>query len=200
MTIPTPMPLGQQAEPFDDPDWLYEIKHDGFRALALIDRGHCWFVSRRKHKFHGFRELAAAFVREVNAEVAVLDGELAVPDHTGRTVFAAMMKHRHQARFYAFDLLYLNGEDLRNLPLLTRKAKLRRLLPSQSAHVLYVDHTKGSSQRLYELACELDLEGIVAKRADSPYKEDARNPHWIKIKNPAYSQKEGRGDLFKRAG
>jgi ATP-dependent DNA ligase len=77
MIIPTPMPLGQQSKPFDDPDWLYEIKHDGFRALALIDRGHCWFVSRRKHKFHGFREPAAALVREVNAEVAVLDGELA---------------------------------------------------------------------------------------------------------------------------
>jgi bifunctional non-homologous end joining protein LigD len=176
------------------------IKHDGFRALALIDRGHCWFVSRRKHKFHGFRELAAALVQEVNAEVAILDGELAVPDQTGRTVFAAMMKHRQQARFYAFDLLYLNGEDLRNLPLLTRKAKLRRLLPSRSAHVHYVDHTKGSGQRLYELACELDLEGIVAKQADSPYKEDAQYPHWIKIKNPNYSQKEGRGDFFKRAG
>jgi bifunctional non-homologous end joining protein LigD len=199
MIIPTPMPLGQQSKPFDEPDWLYEIKHDGFRALALIDRGHCWFVSRRKHKFHGFRDLAAALVREVNAEVAVLDGELAVPDHTGRTVFAAMMKHRQQARFYAFDLLYLNGEDLRQLPLLTRKAKLRRLLPARSAHVLYVDHTKGSGQRLYELACELDLEGIVAKRADNPYEEDARNPHWIKIKNQAYSQKEGRGKLFRRA-
>src|SRR5688572_30879505 len=110
------MPLGQQSKPFDDPDWLYEIKHDGFRALALIDRGHCWFVSRRKHKFHGFPELAAALVREVNAEVAVLDRELAVPDQSGRTVFAAMMKHRQQARFYAFDLLYLNGEDIRNGP------------------------------------------------------------------------------------
>jgi bifunctional non-homologous end joining protein LigD len=200
MIIPTPMPLGQQSKPFDDPDWLYEIKHDGFRALALIDRGHCWFVSRRKHKFHGFRELAAALVREVNAEVAVLDGELAVPDQTGRTVFTAMMKHRQQARFYAFDLLHLNGEDLHKSPLLTRKAKLKRLLPARSAHVLYVDHTKGAGQRLYKLACELDLEGIVAKQADSPYKENARNPHWVKIKNPTYSQKEGRGDLFKRAG
>jgi ATP-dependent DNA ligase len=66
--------------------------------------------------------------------------------------------------------------------------------------VLYVDHTKGAGQRLYELACELDLEGIVAKQASSPYKEDARNPYWVKIENPAYSQKEGRGDLFKRAG
>jgi bifunctional non-homologous end joining protein LigD len=136
----------------------------------------------------------------VNAEVAVLDGELAVLDHTGPTVFAAMMKHRQQARFYAFDLLYLNGEDLRQLPLLTRKAKLRRLLPSGSAHVLYVDHTKGAGQRLYELACQLDLEGIVAKRATSPHGQHAKGDDWVKIKNPTYSQKEGRGDLFKRAG
>jgi bifunctional non-homologous end joining protein LigD len=136
----------------------------------------------------------------VNAEVAVLDGELAVSDQTGRTVFAAMMKHRQQARFYAFDLLHLNGEDLRQLPVLTRKAKLRRLLPSRSAHVLYVDHTKGSGQRLYELACELDLEGIVAKRADSYYEDNPNARNWIKIKNPSYSQKEGRGDLFKRVG
>ena len=102
-------------------------------------------LSRRKHKFHGFRELAAAFVREVNAEVAVLDGELAVPNQTGRTVFAAMMKHLRQARFYAFDLLYLNGEDPRKLPLLSRKERLRRILPSPSAHVLYVDHTRSVS-------------------------------------------------------
>jgi bifunctional non-homologous end joining protein LigD len=84
----------------------------------------------------------------VNAEVAVLDGELAVPDQTDRTVFAALMKHRQQARFYAFDLLSLNGEDIRKLSKLTRKEKLRRILPSRSAHVLYVDHTKGAGQRL----------------------------------------------------
>jgi bifunctional non-homologous end joining protein LigD len=170
MIVPTPLPLAQQSKPFDDPNWVFEIKHDGFRALALVDRGHCWFVSRRKHKFHGFRELAAALVREVNAEVAILDGELAVPDQTGRMVFATMMKHRQQARFYAFDLLYLNGEDFRGLPLLTRKEKLKLILPSCSAHVLYVDHTKGSGHRLYELACQLDLEGIVAKRGDSTYR------------------------------
>src|SRR5688500_16375048 len=101
-----------------------------------------------------------------------------------------MMKHRQQARFYAFDLLNLNGEDLRNLPLLTRKAKLRRVLPSQSAHVLYVDHTKGAGECLYELACQLDLEGIVAKRAASPYGLNATGTDWIKIKNFTYSQKE----------
>ena len=63
-------------------------------------------------------------------------------------------------------------------------------------HVLFVDHTQGSGRELFRLACQLDLEGIVAKRADS---DNARSPHWIKIKNPVYSQKEGRAELFKQA-
>lgn len=95
---------------------------------------------------------------------------------------------------------FRTGEDLRKLALSTRKDKLRRLLPSRSSHVLYVDQTKGTGQRLFELACQLDLEGIVAKRAASTYGQNVTGEDWIKIKNPNYSQKEGRGDLFKRAG
>jgi ATP-dependent DNA ligase len=76
MIIPTPMPLGQRSVPFDDPNWLFEIKHDGFRALALIDRGHCWFVSRRKHKFHGFRELRPVRSHVTPNEEALVSAEL----------------------------------------------------------------------------------------------------------------------------
>jgi len=193
LRIPIPISLIQESTPFDDAEWVFEIKHDGFRALALIERGHCWFVSRKNHKFNGLEELATALAGEVNAEMAVLDGELAVPDPTGRTVFPAVMKRRKQARYFAFDLLWLNGEDLRALPLLTRKEKLKRIFPSRSTHGLYVDHTKGAGTELYRLACQLDLEGILAKRADSPYENHPENPHWIKIKNPTYSRKEGRG-------
>jgi bifunctional non-homologous end joining protein LigD len=89
---------------------------------------------------------------------------------------------------------------LTKLPLLTRKDKLKRILPSRSPHVLYVDHSRGNGTALYRLACQLDLEGIVAKRADSRYEDTPNGRNWIKIKNPAYSQKEGTGDLFKRAG
>jgi bifunctional non-homologous end joining protein LigD len=197
MVIPSPLPLRQQTHPFDDPDWIYEIKHDGFRALAVIEHGTCRFISRNKHKLYGFQDLRHAFVREVNAEDAVLDGELAVTDDTGRTIFASMMKGRRDAPYFAFDLLWLNGEDLRSEPLLGRKKRLKHILPTRSAHVLYVDHVRGAGQRLYQVACELDLEGIVAKRADSQYQMEAESP-WIKIKNPSYSQKEGRGELFKR--
>ena len=108
------------------------------------------------------------------------------------------MQRRKPPRYFAFDCLALNGEDLRQLPLVDRKRRWRRILPARSPHVLYVDHTRGAGIELFELICQLDLEGIVAKRANSPYEDNLRSPHWIKIKNPAYSQKEGLADLFKR--
>ena len=139
-------------------------------------------------------------MKELHVTNAILDGELAATDELGRTVFAALMHRSQQARYFAFDLLWLNDTDLCGLPLFARKRQLKRLLPARSAHMLYVDHTKGAGTELYRLACQLDLEGIVAKRADSIYEDNPNSRNWIKIKNPAYSQKEGRGDLFKRAG
>jgi bifunctional non-homologous end joining protein LigD len=200
MIIPQPVSAVQQPQPFDNWDWIYEIKHDGFRALAVIEHGQCRFFSRKKRRLTGYQELRAALVEEVHADAAILDGELVVTDHLGRSVFKGMMQDRHLARYVAFDLVWLNGEDLTQLPLLTRKDKLKRILPSRSAHILYVDHSRGNGTALYRLACQLDLEGIVAKRADSVYYDNPKDPNWIKIKNPAYSQKEGRADLFKRAG
>ena len=194
------MTLVQQPQPFDDWDWVFELKHDGFRALAVIEHGQCRFFSRKKHKLSGYQDLRAALVKEVHASAAILDGELAVTDHMGRTVFADLMQRRNLARYFAFDLLWLNGEDLRHLPLLRRKEKLKRILPSRSPHILYVDHSRGNGTAFYRLACQLDLEGIVAKRADSLYEDNPNLGNWIKIKNSAYTQKEGRGDLFKRAG
>jgi bifunctional non-homologous end joining protein LigD len=85
------MTLIGQPDPFDDPDWLYEIKHDGFRALAVIEQGHCRFLSRKKHRLTGYSDLRDALVKEVNAESVVFDGELVVTDHQGRTVFLAAM-------------------------------------------------------------------------------------------------------------
>jgi bifunctional non-homologous end joining protein LigD len=199
MVIPTPLTLVSRGQPFDDPDWLYEIKHDGFRALAVIENGRCRFFSRNKHRLTGFRDLAEAIVKELNVESAILDGELVATDGRGRTVFAALMQRSRTVRYYSFDLMWLNGEDLRRLPLRRRKEKLKQVMPSRSPHLLYVDHTKGAGTELYRLACQLDLEGIVAKKADSPY-DDMAKGNWIKIKNPSYSQKEGRGDWFKRVG
>jgi bifunctional non-homologous end joining protein LigD len=148
----------------------------------------------------GFVKLRMMGFAPLRSETALLDGELVVVDHLGRSVFGDLMQRRYLARYFAFDLLSLNGEDLTELPLLTRKAKLKRILPSRSPHILYVDHSRGNGTALYRLACQLDLEGIVAKRADSRYEDNPNVRNWIKIKNPAYSQKEMRRDLFKRAG
>ena len=196
---PSPLSLRQQSQPFDGKDWIYEIKHDGFRALAVIERGKCRLLSRNLYELHGFRDLRTALVEEIQGDEAVLDGELAVMDNTGRTCFVPIMRKRQDARYFAFDLLWLNGKDLRLEPLLKRKNRLKRLVPRYASHILYIDHVRNVGRRLYQLACHLDLEGIVAKRVDNPYAVGSRSP-WIKIQSPAYSHREGRGDLFKRTG
>lgn len=196
--IPTPISLRALGKPFDDPNWIFEIKHDGFRALAVIEGGQCRFYSRNKHRLTGFRDLAEALAQELNVESAILDGELVAADERGRTVFAALMQRSSDIQYFAFDLLWLNGQDLRALPLVTRKDTLKRLLPTRSPRILYVDYTRGAGTELYYLACELDLEGIVAKEANAPYEQHCSKPAWIKIKNPTYSQQESRGELFKK--
>jgi bifunctional non-homologous end joining protein LigD len=199
MKIPLTTPLRRQNVPFDDPDWIYEIKHDGFRAVAVIEQGTCRFVSRKHQPLSGFRTLGEALVQEVKARTAILDGELVVAYPDGRSVFASMMQRgRPQVRYFAFDLLWLDGKDLRTLPLLRRKSLLKRILPSRSAHLLYVRHLKGKGRWLFERVCELDLEGIVAKHGASVYQDRPSRDIWIKIKNPNYSQKEGRHEWFDR--
>ncbi|MGH7182505.1 MAG: hypothetical protein ACREJN_11065 [Nitrospiraceae bacterium] len=125
MNIPLPLPLRQQAQSFDSPDWIYEIKHDGFRALAVITNGRCRFLSRNHLELSGFRNLGVELAKTVSVDEAILDGELAVMDETGRTLFAPIMKRRHDAGYLAFDLVWLNGKDLRSEPLLRQKARLK---------------------------------------------------------------------------
>jgi len=199
MVIPIPMIVRAMSQPFDDPEWLYEIKHDGFRALTVIDDGRCRFYSKNRHRLTGFRDLAEAIVRDLHVNNAILDGEIGASDELGRTVFTALMQCTKPVRYFAFDLLWLNGRDLRSLPLQWRKTELKRLLPARSGDVLYVDHTKGAGTDLYRLACQLDLEGIVAKRADSPYGAIEMARDWITINNPHYSHQGRRGELFRKA-
>ena len=198
MIIPRPMTLRARSQPFDDPEWLFEIKQDGFRALAVIEDGRCRFYSENKRRLTGFRDLAEGIVRELHVDNAILDGELGATDELGRTVFSALMQRMKPARYFAFDLLWLNGCDLRSLPLEWRKVQLKRLLPTRSDCMLYVSHTQGAGTELYRLACQLDLEGVVAKRAGSQYGASAEMAEdWIKINNPQYSQQKGRAVLRK---
>src|SRR5690348_11293452 len=116
-----PMPLVRRAQPFTDADWLFEIKWDGFRSLAFIEDGHAKLVSRNGNEFSSFPELNISLPLECRAQAAVLDGEIVCLDDTGQTNFENLLFHRGEPRFYAFDLLSSEGEDLRFLPLEERK-------------------------------------------------------------------------------
>ena len=129
---------------------------------------------------------------------AILDGEIICADETGRPIFLEMLRGRHPACFIAFDLLWLNGEDLRPLPLVERKARLRRLLRRRPNHLIAEAlSVEGRGNALMAAVEEHDLEGIVAKRKGDPYR---RGVKWWKIKNPAYSQADDvRGELLNGA-
>ena len=137
------MPLQERRQAFSHPDWLYEVKHDGFRALAFMKNGHCRLISRNGNRMTRFALLEAALSRELRATEAIVDGEIVCLDpKDGRSFFADLFHHRAEPHFYAFDLLSLEGLDLRPLPLIERKVRLRALLSDPPSRLLYVDHVE----------------------------------------------------------
>ena len=122
--------LSRRPEPFDSDDYLYELKIDGFRALAHVEDGKGELISRNGNTFCGFAELATWIAAHLKVESAVLDGEIACIDGEGRPIFRDLLFRKSTCIFVAFDLLYLNGKDLRTLPLIERKKTLKRLLRS----------------------------------------------------------------------
>jgi bifunctional non-homologous end joining protein LigD len=181
-------------KPFDGPDWLFEIKWDGYRAVAFIDDGGVRLVSRNQNdltpRYPELRELA----KFVNAKNAILDGEVVVLDEQGRSSFSLMQQrtgirsHGRQATprselpvlYYAFDLLYLDGYDLRRVSLDERKRVLKEIL-TLGEIVRYSDHYVGQGVALFDAAKQKGLEGILAKRRSSTY-EERRTREWLKIK------------------
>ena len=190
------MQLSLVAAAFDNPDWLFEIKHDGFRALAYISDGACTLISRKQNRYKTFRSLKESFAKLTTT--AILDGEIVCLDAEGKSHFMPLLarKTRADASFYAFDLLWLDDTDLRGLTLIERKQHLRRLLEnSKLPGVIYADLIEQQGTALYREVCEHDLEGIVCKRKDSIYSSKSR---WLKVKNPDYTQAVGRREMFER--
>lgn len=126
----------------------------------------------------------------------MLDGEIVCLDDHGCAQFNQLLFRRGTARFCAFDLLHLDGKDLCNLPLIERKRALRQIVPQGAVSLLYVDHVEGDGEGLFQLACERDLEGLVAKHRQSRYVVEDVNQRWVKIRNRKYSQLIGRDELF----
>jgi bifunctional non-homologous end joining protein LigD len=191
----TPIHLLERTAPFDDPNCLFELKYDGFRAVAYVERGTTKLVSRKGNTYKRFDELCAGITNTLKVKDAIIDGEIVCLDGEGRPRFDWLLHRRHPPSFVAFDLVWLNGRDYRSKPLLERKMALRKLIPATSPFVLYADFVIERGLGLFRGACERDLEGIVGKRKDEPYADNVR---WVKIKNPGYSQTVGRGEDFER--
>jgi ATP-dependent DNA ligase len=120
-----PMPVQRRREPFDDPEWIFELKYDGFRALAFINGAGTKLVSRRGLEYRRFEDLCSEILLELNADDAVLDGEIVKLDQSGRPIFIDLMKRRGPIAFVAFDVLAVNGRDVRKMALVERKKALR---------------------------------------------------------------------------
>jgi bifunctional non-homologous end joining protein LigD len=178
-----PMKAVLWDEPFSDPDWIFERKLDGVRCLAHRDGDGVRLVSRTDRSMNGdYPEIVEALEAEP-CEDFVIDGEVVAFGAGGITSFSRLQR-RHRERvaifYYVFDVLRLGGEDVRDLPLRQRKAKLRRTLRFEG-HVRFSPHRNRDGEELFRDACRKGLEGLMAKRADSPYRA-TRSSDWRKLK------------------
>ncbi|HTA39896.1 MAG TPA: non-homologous end-joining DNA ligase [Candidatus Acidoferrales bacterium] len=182
--IKSPMLATLSDAPFDDDDWLFEIKWDGYRGICTIDeRGKMKLISRNGldllAKFPDMEELAQAF----SSVPIVVDGEIVSLDKQGRSDFQRLQyygKERVPLTYVAFDVLYADGQDVRKRPLEERKALLERLIADETL-VMFSKHIVGKGTKLYEQAQRNGLEGIIAKKRASTYQE-RRSRDWLKIK------------------
>ena len=178
-----PMKAVLADTPFSDPDWIFERKLDGIRCLAIKDDSGVSLMSRTARRMNDqFPEVAAALEREPSRDF-IADGEL-VAFEGNRTSFARLQQRarkRVPVFLYVFDLPRHEGEDLRALPLRERKARLRRALDFEGP-IRFNPHRNGEhGEELYREACRNGLEGVIAKRADSPYR-GSRSRDWLKLK------------------
>jgi bifunctional non-homologous end joining protein LigD len=189
-----PMLAESVEEPFDGPDWLFEIKWDGYRAVAFLENGKARLVSRNQNDLTPRYPELKDLPQSVKAKTAILDGEVVALDEKGRASFSLMQQRTgFRARgkraaanadvpvlYYAFDLIYLDGFDWRRVPLEERKKKLEAIVqPGDSLR--YSDHYPEQGKALFEMAGQKGLEGILAKKRTSFY-EERRSRDWLKIK------------------
>lgn len=196
-----PQPLKSRRDAFVHADYLFELKLDGFRAVAKIENGRCDLYSRNGSQFSTFSYLAADIAASLPlSKTTVLDGEVVCLDEDGNPQFNDLLFRRAEPCFVAFDLLFLEGCDLRPNALIERKAELRRLMSrvSSASRIRYVDHVEQNGSGLFELVCQKDLEGIVAKLRHGDYVSQREQSTWWKIRNRNYSQSVGREELFNR--
>jgi bifunctional non-homologous end joining protein LigD len=180
-----PMLATLADQPFDNKDWVFEIKWDGFRAVAEWQQKKLKFYSRNGLSFIARYPSIANAIKKLKQD-AVIDGEIVLFNEENRPDFQKLQQYEDNKHlpliYYVFDLLFLNGEDLRQLPLLERKQRLKKLVGNNPL-VRYCDHFEEFGIDFYNQAAENNLEGIIAKRAESGYVTGVRTKEWLKIKH-----------------
>ncbi|HKP46423.1 MAG TPA: non-homologous end-joining DNA ligase [Pyrinomonadaceae bacterium] len=189
-TLPDFVPLQLATLTAEAPagdNWLHELKFDGYRMLCHLDRGKIRFWSRNQKDWSEKFPNLTAPLKALPAVTALLDGEVVVLDKSGHSSFQRLQQSMKGGAasfvFQVFDVIYLNGYDLRRTPLIERKALLEQLLAlaKPDGPLRYSDHVVGSGPEFLKQACKLGLEGIVSKLADSVY-ESTRSRNWLKVK------------------
>ncbi len=179
-----PMLAKKASKPFDDPDWLYELKWDGYRAIASNVENGVQLYSRNGLSFNEKFKPVSQALRRISEKV-ILDGEIVALDTTGQPQFQLLQNYqtepRGELRYYVFDLLHLNGHDTTGLPLTERKSLIPELIEG-IPHLWYCDHIEGMGTAFFNKAAEAGMEGIIAKKANSTYTPGARTDKWLKIK------------------
>jgi bifunctional non-homologous end joining protein LigD len=176
----------KRSEPFDDPSWLFDLKLDGYRGVADTIAGR--MLSKNGNRMKRFEALL-----ETLPAGYVFDGEIAALDEDGRPRFNDLMFGRRVPVYVPFHVLFVDGEDVRSAPLKERKAMLNKVV--RRHRMQRAEPVLGDGRAAFKAVCEMDLEGIVAKRLEDTYCQQSK---WFKILNRSYSQKEGRAELFER--
>ncbi len=175
------------STPPEGGDWLYELKYDGYRILAFVEGNNVRLITRNGNDYtKRFGDIAYSLIDWADGRAVVLDGEMTVTDAEGRTDFQALQNYMKSPvgknlTYIIFDLLALDGEDLRGRRLIERKAMLAALMQDAPKNLYYSQHIQDNGKASFQAACEANLEGIVGKKADSLY-SGTRNGDWIKLK------------------
>ncbi|MEO6611688.1 MAG: DNA ligase D [Chitinophagaceae bacterium] len=180
-----PMLASVTKTPFDDDEWLFEIKWDGYRAIAEIEKGTTKFYSRNGIDFSERFPSIANTLKKIKYNV-ILDGEIVLLNEKNLPDFQKLQDYENHLNyplvFYVFDILQLDGKNMENLPLTDRKKILKKMAGKNSI-IRYCDHIDGKGISFFEKAKEQGLEGIIAKKKESAYAEGYRSKEWLKIKN-----------------
>jgi bifunctional non-homologous end joining protein LigD len=188
----TPMPQGIKPmlavltnESFDDEDWIFEIKWDGYRSLAFVEDGEVALISRNNNSFTERYTPVTDALQQLKVN-AVFDGEIVAVDEKGMANFQKLQNWQQapdtDLQYYIFDIIWFNGYDLTKLPLIDRKNLLKQILPEGDDVIKFSDHIIEKGKDFFDVAVKQGLEGIIAKNSSSVYQLNNRSNDWLKIK------------------